>query len=146
MERDVPVFGFRNDTLPQQVRACAYVVVANGHGRIAGVRESKRLFLPGGGIEFPENPSQAIHRELREELGCRVILGGRIGQALKYFHNDGYCQALYATFYSAEFGEKIAESQEHELEWALPEDFFHEHHAWAARKHLNSQRRAASHG
>jgi len=137
MERPIPVFGVRNGALPQKTRPCAYAVITNSQGLVAGVRESSgRLFLPGGGIEPPETPVEAVHRELREELGCRVHLAERIGYALQYFATDGYCQALYATFYAGELGEIIAATHELELEWAPPQQFFHAHHTWAAQKHL----------
>jgi 8-oxo-dGTP diphosphatase len=133
----ITVFGVRNEALPQKTRPCAYAVILNAQGLIAGVRESSgRLFLPGGGIDPPETPVEAVHRELREELGCRLHLGERIGQALQYFESDGYCQALYATFYAGELGELIAATQELELEWAAAEQFFHAHHRWAAQRRL----------
>ena len=141
MEQDIPVFGERSETLPQKTRACAYAVVVNSQGLVAAARESGRLFLPGGGIEFPETPAEAVHREVREELGCRIQLAERLGQALKYFQSDGACQALYATFYAAEFGEAASETHESELEWVHSDELFHEHHAWAARLHM--QRLAA---
>jgi 8-oxo-dGTP diphosphatase len=136
MEQPIPVFGARNGALPQKTRPCAYAVITNSQGLVAGVRESGRLFLPGGGIERPETPAEAVHRELREELGCRVHLAERIGHALQYFATDGYCQALYATFYAGELGEVIAATHELELEWAPPDQFFHAHHTWAAQKRL----------
>lgn len=137
MEQPIPVFGVRNEALPQKTRPCAYAVILNAQGLVAGVRESSgRLSLPGGGIEPPETPVEAVHRELREELGCRVHLAERIGQALLYFESEGYCQALYATFYAGELGELIAATHELELEWASPEQFFHAHHRWAAQQRL----------
>ena len=137
MEQPLPVFGVRDGALPQKTRPCAYAVITNAQGLVAGVRESSgRLFLPGGGIEPPETPVEAVHRELREELGCRVHLAERIGQALQYFADDGYCQALYATFYAGDLGEVITATHEHELEWASAEQFFHAHHTWAAQKRL----------
>jgi 8-oxo-dGTP diphosphatase len=137
MEQPLPVFGVRNEALPQKTRPCAYVVVINAQGLVAGVRESSgRLFLPGGGLEAPETPVEAVHREVREELGCRVHLAERIGQAVQYFASDGYCQALYATFYAGELGQVIAATHELELDWASPEEFFHAHHTWAAQKYL----------
>jgi 8-oxo-dGTP diphosphatase len=137
MEHAIPVFGVRNEALPQKTRPCAYAVILNAQGLVAGVRESSgRLFLPGGGIEPPETPIEAVHREVREELGRGVHLADRIGQSLQYFVSDGICQALYATFYAGELGELIAATHELELEWAAPEQFFHAHHRWAAQQRL----------
>ena len=105
--RHIPIFGTRNDALPQKTRCCAYAVIANEHGRIAAVEEEQGcIYLPGGGVEFLETPGQAVHREVMEELGCKVQLTAVIGQTLHYMENDGKCQATYATFYSAELGEK----------------------------------------
>ena len=94
-------------------------------------------------MEPSETPLETIHREVREELGRRVVSGQRIGQAMKYFDSDGYCQALYATFYAGELAEQIAQTHEHELQWVRPEDLLHDHHAWAARKRLATQLEAA---
>jgi 8-oxo-dGTP diphosphatase len=134
MEQAIPAFGLRSETLPVKTRACAYAVVTNAEGLVAAVNESHGLHLPGGGIELSETPIEAIHREVLEEVGCRVILGQRIGQAMQYFVSDGQC---------GEFGEKIAQTHEHELQWVRPEDLFHAHHAWAARKRLATQLEAS---
>jgi 8-oxo-dGTP diphosphatase len=143
MERLVPVFGVRNAELPQKTRPCAYAVITNGEGLVAGVREeSGRLLLPGGGMDLSESPAETVHREVLEELGCRVRLGERIGQALMYFTNDGCCQALYATFYTGELGEVITKKHEHELEWVSPDQFFHAHHTWAAQQRLAAKAHA----
>jgi 8-oxo-dGTP diphosphatase len=136
MDQPIPVFGARNTALPQKTRPCAYAVITNAEGLVAAVRDSDRLFLPGGGIDPHETPAEAIHRELREELGRRVHLGERIGQALRYFVSEGYCQSLYATFYAGELGDVISATHEHELLWISPDQLFHTHHKWAAEKRL----------
>lgn len=133
----MPVFGTRDESLPQKTRSCAYAVIADPSGRIAAVHEEYgRVYLPGGGVELLETPGQALHREVMEELGCRVQLIAVIGQSLHYIETDGHCQATYATFYSAELGERVADTCEHELMWVAVEDFYHPSHSWAAQHYL----------
>jgi 8-oxo-dGTP diphosphatase len=130
----MPVFGTRDDSLPQKTRSCAYAVIADSEGRIAAVEEEHgRIYLPGGGLEFLETPGQAVHREVMEEIGCKVQLTAVIGQSLHYMENDGTCQATYATFYSAELVEKVTTDCEHELKWVAIEEFFHASQSWAAQ-------------
>jgi 8-oxo-dGTP diphosphatase len=130
----MPIFGVRNESLPQKTRSCAYAVIANPDGRIAAVQENPgRMYLPGGGVELLETPGEAVRREVLEELGCKVHLTGCIGQSLHYMEADGHCQATYATFYSAELGEKVSASSEHELQWVSAEDFCHPSQSWAAQ-------------
>ena len=105
---------------------------------MAGTRDGDHIHLPGGGVDFPETPTEAIHREVREELACKVTIGEHVGQALQYISvEEGYA-AHYATFYAAELGDPISSNAEHELVWVEPESFTHEHHAWTARKQLLS--------
>jgi len=134
MKEEMPVFGVRNDQLPQKTRLCAYAVIVNSDGRIAAVQENPgKMHLPGGGMEVSETPAQAVRREVLEELGCNIRLGRCIGHTLQYLETDGHCQATYATFFSAELGEKVLVSHEHQLEWVAAEDFFLESHSWAAQ-------------
>ncbi len=138
MEPNVPVFGQRSGEAIKKTRECAYAIVINGEGLVAGARDGDHIHLPGGGVDFPETPIEAIHREVREELACKVNVGERIGQALQYIALEDGHAAHYATFYAAEFGEPTKSHAEHELIWVEPESFTHEHHTWAARKHLLS--------
>ena len=139
MEPNVPVFGQRSGEALKKTRECAYAIVINSEGLVAGTREGDHIHLPGGGVDFPETPTEAIHREVREELACKVSIGERVGQALQYITLDDGFAAHYATFYAAELGDSInAANAEHELVWVEPESFTHEHHTWAARKQLLS--------
>jgi 8-oxo-dGTP diphosphatase len=134
MKQELPIFGVRNDQLPQKMRVCAYAVIVNSQGRVAAVQENPgRMHLPGGGIEAAETPADAVRREVLEELGCNVHLGQCIGHALQYLETNGHCQATYSTFFAAELAERVLVSHEHELQWAAAEDFYHPSQAWAAR-------------
>ena len=138
MEPNVPVFGRRSGEAIKKTRECAYAIVINRDGLVAGTRDGDHIHLPGGGVDFPETPIEAIHREVREELACKVNIGERIGQALQYIELEDGHAAHYATFYAAELGESTRSTAEHELIWVEPESFTHEHHTWAARKQLLS--------
>jgi 8-oxo-dGTP diphosphatase len=140
MVSDIPVFGVRNDAQPQKTRACAYVVVANSEGLVAAVREnSGKLLLPGGGIEPSETAAEAIHREVREELGCTVRLGRCLGHALQFLENEGHSQATYAAFYEGHLGEECHTSPEFELQWVPPQELSLAHQMWVAKALLNTR-------
>ncbi len=52
------------------------VMLFDQQGRIVLIRncygDTQMYVLPGGGVHLFERPEQAAHREVREEIGCRV--------------------------------------------------------------------------
>ena len=120
MEQAIPVFGRRSETLPVKTRACAYAVVTNAEGLVAAVRESHGLHLPGGGMDPSETPAETIHREVREEFGCRVILGERIGQATEVFRVRRQLPSPVRDFLRRRARRNNFGDHEHELHWVPP--------------------------
>jgi 8-oxo-dGTP diphosphatase len=67
--------------VPERQRVAAYGVCVDGEGRLLLARAAPSLslrgrwFLPGGGIQHGESPTEALHREIEEETGLTVTLG-----------------------------------------------------------------------
>lgn len=139
MPESIPVFGVADESLPRIVRKCAYVIAGGSAGRIATVRDSGKLFLPGGGIETGETPAQALHREVLEELGSEVVLREPVAAAVQHFVLENKSYEVHATFFLGEIGERTRQSCEHDLVWSQPDQLFHPYQAWAAGKALGRQ-------
>lgn len=66
-------------------RAAAYVLCRDDAGRIlltrvsAGSPDSGKWTMPGGGMEWGEDPAETAARELEEETGLRADIGGVVG-------------------------------------------------------------------
>ncbi|MGP0032200.1 MAG: NUDIX hydrolase [Acidimicrobiales bacterium] len=67
--------------MAERQRVAVYGVCTDQDGRLLlaraapSLRMNGRWFLPGGGIQHGESPTEALHREMEEETGLRVELG-----------------------------------------------------------------------
>jgi len=140
---DILIFGAPDPALEYEPRRAAYAVIADGQGRVAGVLARYGHFLPGGGSLEGEGPEQTIEREVMEELGRRVRILRRLGEAVQYFTGEEKSYRMEATFFAAEFVGAGVGPAEHELDWIGPDEaervFYHQCHAWAARQLTQGQ-------
>jgi 8-oxo-dGTP diphosphatase len=78
------VFGTSISGVPgdrKRQRIAAYGVCRDESGRLLLARASPaitlqgRWFLPGGGVQHGENPTDSLYREMEEESGLKVSVG-----------------------------------------------------------------------
>lgn len=114
------------DTSHFRKRQAARVVVIDDKGRVALLRVGKYNYhkLPGGGVEEGESISQALDRELLEEIGCQAKVVAELGQVVEYrdfarLHQISYSflAKLVGEIGQPNFTEKEL-SQQFEVIWA----------------------------
>ena len=135
MADPVPFFGAPEDGRAHQPRAAVYAVIRDAQGRIAAVKTSLGLLLPGGGLERGETLLECLKRELREECGRPVAIDRQLGMAWQYYVvGDGAFEGRHV-FFSARFVGEPNGPAEYELHWLDPataaEQLYHRSHAWA---------------
>lgn len=75
--------------------------------------------FPGGKIEPGESPSNALAREIEEELGCRVEVGDHVTTTT---HEYEFGTIELATYYATLIGGTPTASEHSELRWVRFED------------------------
>ena len=71
--------------MSQRQRVAAYGVCLDADDRLLLARAAPflnlegRWFLPGGGIDHGESPTEALRHEIREEAGLAVAIGDLLG-------------------------------------------------------------------
>lgn len=68
------------------VRKSARAILINSVGLIAIQDVTKEFFhkLPGGGVEVGETPTEAVLREIKEEVGCDARIVQPLGYVIEY--------------------------------------------------------------
>lgn len=132
---DAPRFGDET-TSRRKHRPGAYAVIGDSLGRIAVVRASDGMFLPGGGIEPGESPEAALVREALEECGWTIRVLSRIAVAIQFtpaFEKP-------SSFFAIEILSSAGQGTEpgHKTLWRSPDaavrELMHQSHAWAVRQ------------
>lgn len=120
---EIPTFGTKDPAKEYHLRLAAYIIIANqDQSKLLLVQAPNgAYFLPGGEIEANETKEEAIHREVMEELGAAVEIGGFLGRADEYFYSNHRQRAFHnpGFFYQAHTWEKKCAPLEtvNRLEW-----------------------------
>jgi 8-oxo-dGTP diphosphatase len=135
MSDSVPVFGAPLEGREHRPRAAVYAVIRDAERRVAAVRTSLGLMLPGGGLERGETLLECLRRELREECARPVAIERQIGLALEFFETaEGAFEGRHV-FFEARFVGEPNGTAEYELVWLEPaaaaSALHHRSHAWA---------------
>lgn len=125
---------------------CYVIIERKEDNKIAIATEGKTKFFLGGGIEENETEIQALKREVIEESGYSM-------KNIKYFDKimawvDGGKRGpldVTATFYIAEFNEKITEpiEKDHKVLWVNPKDdkhkLYHEYQRYILEEYVEAK-------
>ena len=122
----IPVFGQPQPGIQYTDRPGAYGILLNEDRWVALVKTPNGRFLPGGGLEGKETPEQALHREIFEEVGIRILSSQAIGEAAQYVYSRFYKQGFrkHGYFYTCtwELVPGSTPQADHSLEWFKSEN------------------------
>jgi len=141
--RAVPHFGTRPGGRASVVRPSAYAFLRNRAGRLAVVRATDRIFLPGGGLEDGESPEEAVVREALEECGLVVRVGACVSRLVQFVVTaEGLSVENRCAFFDAriEHENRAAMLPGHKTLWLGParaaQILKHDSQMWAVRHRM----------
>jgi 8-oxo-dGTP diphosphatase len=144
-EAPIPQFGTQHKGIVYVDRPGVYAVIQNSKRQIAVIRTRRGYFLPGGGMESAESETEALEREIKEEMGYQAFGFLELGQAIEYInaHDGENNYRIHSKFYAVQLGAKVGEGVEkdHELIWLGRADAHkllqRQSQAWAVQRMAN---------
>ena len=122
-------------------RRAAYVIIEGEDKEKIAIATDGEWFFLGGGLEGTETELEALKREVIEESGYSL-------KNIRFFDTawaDGGKRGpldVEATFYIAEFGEKVAEpiEKDHKVFWIKPAEYtqklYHEYQRYVLNEYI----------
>jgi 8-oxo-dGTP diphosphatase len=82
---------------PYRLRKASRAIILNENNEVAIQFASKYNYhkLPGGGLDEGETILDALHREIKEEVGCEVEVGEKVGLIIEYRNQFDVLQMSY---------------------------------------------------
>ena len=104
-------FGTRIANVSYVDRPGAYAIIRDGSNAIALVRTPQGFLLPGGGVNRHEEITNALRREIVEELGYRSRIDNKPCAAVQYLYSEVEHEYFKKVghFFSATLTEKVGE-------------------------------------
>ncbi len=95
--------------------------------------------MPGGGVDSGESLHDALHREMKEEVGWRIEIGREVGSAAEFVYtsddNKAYNKIGHFFVCSVVDSSGSRTELDHEPVWVTVKEFAgnaaHESHVWA---------------
>ena len=142
LQAAVPEFGERLPGRQYVPRPGSYALLFNAQGELAVMETQRGGFLPGGGTEGKETPTETLRREVREECGLEISHAEPLGEAVQYVYTPGNAAGIRkeCTFFrvSVSAATFTPTEPDHVLRWLTPAEaqsrLAHESQAWAVRQ------------
>jgi len=111
----------------QNSKPCTCIVLENDHDEVllcvrGGEPEKGKLDLPGGFLNWREHPHDAIHREIREELGVQIEILAFLGFVIDAYDNEEVATLNIPFYGRIVSGTPTANDDVAAIQWARLED------------------------
>ncbi len=137
------IIGTKQKDITYTKRDGVYAIIERKQDEKIAIATNGNYFFLGGGIEQGETELEALTREIKEESGYTIKSIEYFDTVASYLYSQtrGYLDVT-ATFYIAEFDEKVAEpiEKDHQVLWVNPSEYkdkiYHEYQRYILEEYI----------